>query len=243
MTAIFQNRVAGVTETDDRPTYDRCRRHPLGCPQTASPNEGQPRFGGQILWRFAIDAEPLLGGNTQSICGHFRQRIIVYPIGSGASGEHETNCICQIAVPGTAPSREGGNRRASREDVLAAFGTWNFPWLNMPALIERAGQIFEFPLVDRDPIERWTMGHIVIGDAAHPMQPIGSQAGSQAIDARVLTGVLARPSDVVEALRRYDLERRPAIDDVVTATDASVQEIGDAIGKEVNSFMGFAPLM
>lgn len=181
------------------------------------PNGGEPRFGGQILWRFAIESEPFLGGNSQVICGHFRQRIIVYPIGRSArSGELETNCICQIAVPGMAPAREDWNRRASRETVLAAFGAWKYPWLDMPALIARAAEIFEFPLVDRDPVETWTSGRVtLIGDAAHPMQPIGSQAGSQAIiDARVLTAALAAASDPSEALRRYDLERRPAMNDI-----------------------------
>ena len=181
------------------------------------PNEGEPRFGGQILWRFAIESEPFLGGNSQVICGHFRQRIIVYPIGRSArSGELETNCICQIAVAGMAPAREDWNRRASRETVLAAFGAWKYPWLDMPALIARAAEIFEFPLVDRDPVETWTRGRVtLIGDAAHPMQPIGSQAGSQAIiDARVLTAALVAASDPSEALRRYDLERRPAMNDI-----------------------------
>ena len=99
---------------------------------------------------------------------------------------------------------------------MAAFGAWKYPWLDMPALIARAAEIFEFPLVDRDPVETWTRGRVtLIGDAAHPMQPIGSQAGSQAIiDARVLTAALATASDPSEALRRYDLERRPAMNDI-----------------------------
>jgi hypothetical protein len=86
----------------------------------------------------------------------------------------------------------------------------------MLALIELTEEIYEFPLVDRDPVETWTVGRVtLIGDAAHPMQPIGSQAGSQAIIyARVLTGALAASSDLSEALRRYDLERRPAMNDV-----------------------------
>jgi 5-methylphenazine-1-carboxylate 1-monooxygenase len=156
------------------------------------------------------------GGNTQVICGHFHQRIIVYPIGlSARTGELETNCICQIAVPGMAPAREDWNRRTSRETVLATFSAWKFPWLDMPALIARAEEIFEFPLVDRDPVESWTRGRVtLIEDAAHPMQPIGSQAASQAIiDARVLTGVLAESSDP-SVLRRYGLECRPAMNDI-----------------------------
>jgi 2-polyprenyl-6-methoxyphenol hydroxylase-like FAD-dependent oxidoreductase len=181
------------------------------------PQEGEPRFGGQILWRFAIDAEPFLGGNRQAICGHLRQRIIVYPIGRSArTGKLETNCICQIAVPGMSLAREDWNRRVSKETVLAAFGAWKFPWLDMPALIGRAEEIYEFPLVDRDPVETWTIGRVtLIGDAAHPMQPIGSQSGSQAIiDARILTGALAAASDAPKALLRYDGERRPVMNDI-----------------------------
>jgi 5-methylphenazine-1-carboxylate 1-monooxygenase len=181
------------------------------------PGEGEPRFGGQILWRFAIDSEPFLGGNAQVICGHFRQRMIVYPIGRAQqAGQLETNCICQIAVDSGAPAREDWNRRAAKEAVLAAFGTWKYPWLDMPALIEQAQEIFEFPLLDRDPVEAWTRNRVtLIGDAAHPMQPIGSQAASQAIvDARVLTGALMASSDPCEALRRYDLERRPTMNDI-----------------------------
>jgi 2-polyprenyl-6-methoxyphenol hydroxylase-like FAD-dependent oxidoreductase len=151
------------------------------------------------------------------IAGHFSQRIIVYPMGPGAKpGTLLTNWICQTAVPDTAAHREDWNRRVEKEHVLAAFGTWRFPWLDMPELIRRTPEVFEFPLVDRDPVEAWSFGRVtLIGDAAHPMQPIGSQAGSQAIiDARALTGMLVRAKDPMEALKRYDEQRRPLMSDV-----------------------------
>jgi 2-polyprenyl-6-methoxyphenol hydroxylase-like FAD-dependent oxidoreductase len=181
------------------------------------PAEGQPRFAHQLLWRAAIDTEPFLGGHTMIIAGHFRQRIIVYPIGPGAQpGRLLTNWICQMAVPDDMPPREDWNRRVRRETVLAAFAEWRFPWLDLPALIARTLDIYEYPLVDRDPVDGWSFGRVtLIGDAAHPMQPIGSQAGSQAIiDARALTASLLATADPVEALQRYDRERRPAMNDI-----------------------------
>ena len=181
------------------------------------PTEGQPRFAHQLMWRAAVDAEPFLGGHTMIIAGHFRQRIIVYPIGPGAhSGQLLTNWICQMAMPDDVQPREDWNRRVAREAVLAAFDQWRFPWLDMPALIERTLAIYEFPLVDRDPVDGWSFGRVtLVGDAAHPMQPIGSQAGSQAIiDARALTASLLTATDPIEALQRYDHERRPVMNDI-----------------------------
>ena len=88
-----------------------------------------------------------------------------------------------------------------------------FPWLDLPALIEQSSDIYEFPLVDRDPVPAWSFGRVtLLGDAAHPMQPIGSQAGSQAIlDARALTRALVEGGDAVAALENYDAERRPTM--------------------------------
>jgi 2-polyprenyl-6-methoxyphenol hydroxylase-like FAD-dependent oxidoreductase len=181
------------------------------------PTEGEPRFAQQVLWRAAIDSEPFLGGRTMVIAGHFHQRIIVYPVGRGATpGQLLTNWICQMSVAGEAPPREDWNRRVPNEKVLAAFDMWRFPWLDMPALIERTPDIYEFPLVDRDPAPTWSLGRVtLLGDAAHPMQPIGSQAGSQAIiDARVLTAALLATSNPVEALQRYDADRRAVMNDI-----------------------------
>jgi 5-methylphenazine-1-carboxylate 1-monooxygenase len=185
--------------------------------QQLYPDEGEPRFAGQILWRAAVDAEPFLGGRTMIIAGHFDQRIVVYPIGAGAKrGQVLTNWICQMTVPDSVPPREDWNRRVSQERVLAAFDKWRFPWLDMPALIRRTPDIYEFPLVDRDPVRAWTSGRVtLLGDAAHPMHPSGSQAGSQAvIDARALTGALIEAPSAIDALRRYERERRPVLDDI-----------------------------
>src|SRR5207247_686427 len=154
--------------------------------------ETGPRFARQLMWRAAVEAEAFLDGRTMAIAGHFHQRIVAYPVARTANGKWLTNWLCQMTVPDEAPPREDWNKRVTRDKVLAACGGWKFACLDMPALIEQSPDIFEFPLVDRDPVAKWTYGRVtLIGDAAHPMQPIGSQAGSQAIlDARTLTRAL-----------------------------------------------------
>ena len=121
-----------------------------------------------------------------------------------------------MTVPDQAPPREDWNRRIEKQKVLAVFGRWRFSWLDLPALIEQSLDIYEFPLVDRNPVSRWSFGPVtLLGDAAHPMQPIGSQAGSQAVlDARALTRALMETDDPSAALARYDAERRPAMNDI-----------------------------
>jgi len=182
------------------------------------PHEGEPCLARQILWRGSVEAEPFLGGHTQAIAGHLHQRIVAYPMAREPRSEKLlTNWICQMTVPETDFPREDWSRRVSKEKVLASFGIWRFPWLALPELIEQTSEIFEFPLMDRDPLPRWAFGRVtLLGDAAHPMQPIGAQAGSQAIiDGRVLTAALVSDSDPLLALRHYDEERRPLMNDIV----------------------------
>jgi 2-polyprenyl-6-methoxyphenol hydroxylase-like FAD-dependent oxidoreductase len=122
-----------------------------------------------------------------------------------------------MTVADDAPPRETWNRQVPRERVLGFFGEWQAPWLDLTTLIRRTPEIYEFPLVDRDPVQAWTFGRVtLVGDAAHPMQPTGAQAGSQAIiDARTLTAALLAVPDPVEAFYRYDSKRRPIMNDIV----------------------------
>ena len=181
------------------------------------PQEGEPNFAGQILWRAAVETAPFLGGATMIIAGHFHRRIVVYPIGPGAEpGTLLTNWIAQMSVDTEAPPREDWNRKVDKDRFLDAFRDWRFDWLDFSRLVDETAEIFEFPLVDRHPVERWSFGRVtLIGDAAHPMQPAGSQAGSQAIvDARQLTASLLAERDPVAALAAYDRQRRPVMNDI-----------------------------
>ena len=181
------------------------------------PDEGEPNFAGQILWRAAVETTPFLGGATMIIAGHFHRRVVAYPIAPGAKpGTLLTNWIAQMSVDTKAPPREDWNRKVDKERFLDAFRDWRFDWLDFPRLVEETAEIFEFPLVDRHPVERWSFGRVtLIGDAAHPMQPTGSQAGSQAIvDARLLTAALLAERDPVAALAAYDRQRRPVMNDI-----------------------------
>jgi 5-methylphenazine-1-carboxylate 1-monooxygenase len=182
------------------------------------PDEGQPRFHGQVLWRAAADVEPFLGGHAMIIAGHFHRRVVVYPMGPSASqpGKLMTNWVVQTTIADALPGLEDWNRKVPAEKFFSLIEDWRFDWLDIPALVRRADEIFEFPLIDRDPVAKWSFGRVtLIGDAAHPMHPTGSQAGSQAIiDARVLTQALTTMADPAEALAHYDSVRRPVMNDI-----------------------------
>ncbi|MGY4298033.1 2-polyprenyl-6-methoxyphenol hydroxylase-like FAD-dependent oxidoreductase [Bradyrhizobium sp. i1.4.4] len=113
--------------------------------------------------------------------------------------------------------REDYNRTARLEEFLPWFESWQFDWLDVPGLIENCPHAYEYPLVDRDPVSQWTFGRVTLmGDAAHPMYPIGSNGASQAIlDARTITREILAHGPTTAALLAYEAERRPATTDLV----------------------------
>ena len=151
---------------------------------------------------------------------------------------------CAPTTPSCSSARTGTGG-GDLADFLPQFEDWVFPWLDVPALIASAPATFLFPMVDRDPVERWSFGRTtLLGDAAHPMYPIGSNGASQAIlDARTLTGCLLSYGDDVErALQRYDEERRPATSAIVLANRGLGPELPDAAGRGAGARSGFAHL-
>jgi 2-polyprenyl-6-methoxyphenol hydroxylase-like FAD-dependent oxidoreductase len=113
--------------------------------------------------------------------------------------------------------REDYNRAAKFDEFLPWFESWKFDWLDVPGLIRNCAHAYEYPLVDRNPLDRWTFGRVTLmGDAAHPMYPIGSNGASQAIlDARVLTREILMHGTTQAALQAYEAERRPATSELV----------------------------
>ena len=186
------------------------------------PGEGPPVWNGAILWRGVTNAQPFLDGRTMIMAGHEFQKFVCYPISRQAlvKGEAVINWIAERkSKPDAAWRREDWNRPGDLADFLPAFADWRFDWLDVPALIQGATVCYEYPMVDRDPLPRWTYGRVtLLGDAAHPMYPIGSNGSSQAIlDARVLAREILAKGITPDALRAYEDERRPATARIVLA--------------------------
>lgn len=188
--------------------------------QKLYPQEGAPIWNGRILWRGVTRAKPFLTGRTMIMAGHEILKFVCYPISNtpDADGLYDVNWIAERHMP---PSyewrREDYNRTARLDEFLPWFENWTFDWLDVPRLIRDCPHAYEYPLVDRDPVDRWSFGRITLmGDAAHPMYPIGSNGASQAIlDARVLTREILAQGEVPAALAAYEAERRPATTDLV----------------------------
>src|SRR3954454_13572641 len=156
------------------------------------PDEGEPRYSGVNMWRGVTRAKPMLSGASLVRAGWLAHgKMVIYPFRpAGADGLQLVNWVAEIETP-TYRKRDW-NRPGSIDDFIRAFADWHFGWLDVPAFISAADSVLEFPMVDQDPLPRWSFGRItLLGDAAHPMVPRGSNGAGQAIlDARALTAVL-----------------------------------------------------
>jgi len=182
------------------------------------PDEGAPIWSGATLWRGTAVVPRLLNGTTMVMAGDAVQRFIAYPIAPDLDGQTQLlNFIAEIRGPGS-PTVDW-NRRVDPAAVRSLFENWRFPWLDAPAIIDAATEVLEYPMVDRNPLPRWSFGRTtLLGDAAHAMYPVGSNGASQAIlDARSLAAELAATTDPVMALNRYEQVRRPATTAVLEA--------------------------
>ncbi len=184
------------------------------------PHEGPPKWQGILMWRGVTVGKPYLGGATMVQAGHHTQKFVCYPISRAHAerGEALINWICDLYQGEHAtPPREDWNKPGKLEDFLPRYRDWDFGWLDVPEVIRSAHAIFEFPMVDRDPLPRWSHGRItLLGDAAHPMYPIGSNGASQSIiDGEAITQELSAGDDPEKALRRYEERRLPPMARIV----------------------------
>jgi 2-polyprenyl-6-methoxyphenol hydroxylase-like FAD-dependent oxidoreductase len=197
------------------------------------PNEGPPKYSGINMWRGVTRWAPMLSGASMVRVGwHHPAKLLIYPIRNNidAQGRQLVNWVCDIETPQHLAN--DWNRPGKLEDFLPAMEDWTFDWLDVPRFIRSADAILEYPMVDKDPLPRWSFGRLtLLGDAAHPMYPRGANGAAQAIlDGRALSDALAAGSDPVDALKAYEHKRLPATTEVVLANrkappDAILQEV------------------
>jgi 5-methylphenazine-1-carboxylate 1-monooxygenase len=174
------------------------------------PNEGLPKYSGRILWRGITESTPFLTGKSMIMAGFQDQKFVAYPVcpDGATNGKSLVNWIAELTIEDM-PSRADWNKEIDKNKFAPAFANWNFGWLNVPQLIEKTEAVYEFPMVDRDPLTQWTFGRVtLLGDAAHPMYPIGSNGASQAIlDGDALGEEILKQSGAEQVLKAYEQAR------------------------------------
>ena len=205
------------------------------------PREGPPLYSGVNMWRGVSVWPPILSGASMIRAGWLKTgKMVIYPIRDNVDtqGRQLVNWVAELETP--RHSNRDWNRVGSIDDFIGAFEDWHFDWLDVPALIRSAEMVLEFPMVDQDPLPWWSRGRITLmGDAAHPMYPRGSNGAGQAIlDARTLAQALGSHQDPIEALKSYEAERLPFTANVVQMNRRSPP---DAILREVFERTGDKP--
>ena len=198
------------------------------------PGEGPPKYSGVNMWRGAVRWPAFLGGDTMVSTGWMTVgKTVIYPVRPGTPGTGGLpliNWVAEIERPDAV--RQDWTGRGRLADMMPAFSGLKFDWLDITAMIESTEEILEYPMVDRDPLPRWNLGRLtLLGDAAHPMYPRGSNGAGQAIiDARFLAGQIRKLGATEAALAAYETVRNPATAKVVLTNRTDPP---DAILREV----------
>jgi len=195
------------------------------------PGEGEPRYSRVNMWRGVTRWKPILSGASMVRAGWLSHgKMVIYPIRpAGADGLQLVNWVAEIETPNYL--KRDWNRRGAIGDFIGAFADWHFDWLDVPSFIRAADSVLEFPMVDQDPLPRWSFGRVTLsGDAAHPMVPRGSNGAGQAVlDAQALASALSENGDPVAALTTYEKQRLEATRIVLTnrtnPPDAILREV------------------
>jgi 2-polyprenyl-6-methoxyphenol hydroxylase-like FAD-dependent oxidoreductase len=198
-------------------------------------------YAGINTWRGVTRRKPFLGGKTYTRTGSILTgKMVIYPIVDNLDGDGTQLINWMAEIKRDACEKNDWNQPGNLADFHPIYRDWQFGWLDVAEMIRTADQILEYPMVDKDPVDRWTFGRVTLaGDAAHPMYPRGSNGAAQgAIDARTLADCLARDGDPRDALMEYEAQRLPAANKVVLTNRAHPP---DFINIKVEELVGDQP--
>ena len=185
------------------------------------PHEGRPSWQGLMLWRGAAEWPKFLTGRSMYIAGGMSAKIALYPIAPGATPQSRlTNwaIVARIADGAITPTPSDSWSRLGRMDEVIPYARrFTVPDVDVEALVRATPVCWEYPMCDRDPLPNWSFGRVTLmGDAAHPMYPVGSNGAAQALlDARCLADWLLKAEHPTQALHEYERERLPKTADIV----------------------------
>jgi 5-methylphenazine-1-carboxylate 1-monooxygenase len=198
-------------------------------------------FGGINMWRGTVRHKPILDGRTYMRVGSLDTgKMVIYPIVDKADdqGNQLINWVAELRRPNA--GRNDWNKAGNLNDFFDVYKDWRFDWLDVAQMISDTERILEYPMVDKDPVDRWTFGRVTLmGDAAHPMYPRGANGAAQAIiDSRTLADLLVGVSDPREALIAYEKARLEVTANIVRTNR---QHPPDFINTKVDELSGGKP--
>jgi 5-methylphenazine-1-carboxylate 1-monooxygenase len=221
VTAHFTDTVEGTATETRRAAVLICADgiHSVGR-RRFYPDEGPPSWNGVVMWRGAAMWPIWEDGRTMAIAGGMTGKLVLYPIAPPEGQQQLMNWVVNIRTkdPTLAPPPpDSWSRMATLAQVLPYAQRFSVPGIDVAALVRASPAIYEYPMADRDALPRWTFGRVTLmGDAAHPMYPVGSNGASQAIlDARCLADCLASAEHPRAGLWRYERDRLPKTAEVV----------------------------
>jgi 5-methylphenazine-1-carboxylate 1-monooxygenase len=184
------------------------------------PNEIGLKWNGVLMWRGATIADSFLDGHTMIVGGGFNNKLVLYPIAPAKNGKQLINWVVTYRMgdgSNPPPRREDWNRHGTMDELMPHVQRFSTPHVDLIKLVNGAPAFYEYPMADRDPLTRWTHGRVtLLGDAAHPMYPVGSNGASQAIlDARCLVDLLVSGEHARQALSTYETSRLPKTAEIV----------------------------
>ncbi len=219
------------------------------------PDEGEPVYSGVNMWRGVTRWKPYLTGESYPRAGWLTPgKTVIYPIRNNIDSEGRTliSWVTEVTTPKYL--KRDWNRPGNIDDFIGPFEDWKWDWLDVPAMIRASDMILEFPMIDQEPLPWWSQGRVtLLGDAAHPMIPRGSNGAGQAIlDTVTLKDALAGNKDPIVALKAYEEKRLPATASVVLTNrknppDAILREVwqrtGDKPFKNIDDVISKAEIM
>jgi 5-methylphenazine-1-carboxylate 1-monooxygenase len=208
VTAFLRNRAGNCSEVEGSLLIAADGLH-SAARQQMHPDQPPIQWGGAIMWRGVTKGQPIRTGASFVGLGTHRHRVVFYPISTPdpVSGLADINWIAEITVDNSGGWPDGDwNKQVRHEDFMHHFEQWNYEWIDIPAMLRGAAAVFEYPMIDREPVPTWIEGNVaLLGDAAHVMYPTGSNGASQAIiDARVLGASMLEHGVNSRALEAYD---------------------------------------
>ena len=189
------------------------------------PDEGRLAFGGINMWRGSTIYRPILDGKSVILAGSMKYgKLVIYPMRNYPDGRQLINWNVEVQSEVAGPN--AWNKDGNVEDFIWRYKNSSVEWVDFVDLVSHADMVLEYPMVDRDPVDRWTFGRVtLLGDAAHPMYPRSGNGAAQSIlDGQVIAGLLGSLPPV-EALAAFQKERLELVNKIVVSSRSSPPDL------------------